>query len=98
MADRKVNPGNAVYTATKFGARALHEAMLVESRGTGVRATLVSPGPTDTAIWDPYDPDHRPGFTPRARMLRPEHIAGAVVWALSQPAEVNVDELRLSST
>ena len=37
--------------------------------GTGVRLTLVSPGPTDTAVWDPVDPDHREGFVPRAAML-----------------------------
>ena len=33
----------------------------------GVRATLVSPGPVDTELWDPIDPDNRAGFTPRAR-------------------------------
>lgn len=96
VADRAVFPGNAAYAASKHAARALHEVLREELRGTGVRASLVSPGPTDTPLWDPIDPDHQPGFTPRARMLRPTDVAEAIRWVLSQPATVNVDELRLS--
>ena len=96
VADRSVFPGNGAYAASKFGARALHEVMRAELRGSGVRATLVSPGPTDTSLWDPIDPDARPGFTPRAMMLRPDAVADAVLYALTRPGAVNVDELRLS--
>jgi NADP-dependent 3-hydroxy acid dehydrogenase YdfG len=96
IADRASFPGNAAYAASKFGLRALHEVLRAELRGTGVRATLVSPGPVDTALWDPIDPDHRPGFTPRAQMLDPDAVAGAVDYAVTVPASVNVDELRLS--
>jgi NADP-dependent 3-hydroxy acid dehydrogenase YdfG len=96
VADRKAYPGNALYAATKFGARGMHEVLREETRGTGVRAILISPGPTDTDIWNPVDPDSKPGFTPRAKMLRPKSVAGAVLWAVTQPADVNVDELRLS--
>ena len=46
---------------------------------TGVRATLVSPGPVDTALWDAVDPDNRPGFSPRSTMLKPEAVAAAVM-------------------
>jgi NADP-dependent 3-hydroxy acid dehydrogenase YdfG len=67
-----------------------------ELRGSGVRATLVSPGPVDTPLWDPVDPDRRPGFTPRAMMLSPEAVADAVLYVVAQPPDVNVDELRLS--
>lgn len=96
VADRKAYPGNALYAATKFGARGMHEVLREETRGTGVRATLVSPGPVNTDIWDPVDPDNTPGFTPRAQMLEPAAIAQAVLWAVTLPASVNVDELRLS--
>ena len=98
VADRAAYPGNALYSATKFGARGMHEVLREETRGTGVRATLVSPGPTDTEIWDAVDPDSRPGFTPRAKMMKPGDVARAVLWAVTQPAHVNVDELRLSRT
>ena len=96
IADRNAFPQNAAYAASKFGLRGLHEVLRAELRGSGVRASLVSPGPVDTALWDVVDPDRRPGFTPRAMMLTPVAVADAVLFVLSQPSEVNVDELRLS--
>ena len=96
IADRATFPGNAAYAASKYGARALHEVVRAELRGTGVRASLVSPGPVDTPLWDALDPDNRPGFTPRAAMLPAEAVADAVLWVATRPPETNVDELRLS--
>lgn len=96
IADRMIFPDNSAYAASKFGARAMHEVLRAELKGSGVRATLVSPGPVDTRLWDELDPDNRPGFTPRAEMLAPAAVAAAVEFALTRPAEVNVDELRLS--
>lgn len=96
IADHAAFPENAAYAASKFGARALHEVLRAETRGTGVRASLISPGPVDTALWDAIDPDTRPGFTPRAKMLPATAVADAVVWVATRPAESNIDELRLS--
>ena len=96
VADHVAYRDNVSYAATKFGVRGLHEAMRAELRGTGVRSTLVSPGPVNTAIWDPVNPDARPGFTRRADMLDASAVADAVLYALTRPAGVNVDELRLS--
>ncbi len=98
IADRAAFPQNGAYAASKFGARALHEVLRAELRGSGVRASLVSPGPTDTPLWDPLDPDNRPGFTPRAQMLPADAVASAVLYVLAQPPSVNVDELRLSAS
>lgn len=96
IADRVAFPENAAYAAGKFGMRGLHEVLRAELANSGVRATLISPGPVDTTLWDPIDPDNRPGFSPRTRMLRPESVADAVLYALAQPSEVSIDELRLS--
>ena len=96
IADHHAFPENGAYAAGKFGLRALHEVLRAELSGSGVRATLVSPGPVDTPLWDGLDPDTRPGFTPRARMLAPDAVADAVLFALLQPPAVNVDLLRLS--
>lgn len=96
VADRSAFPGNAAYAASKYGLRALHEVVRAETRGTGIRATLVSPGPVDTELWDPIDPDTRDGFTPRAQMLEPGAVAEAVHYAVTASAAINVDELRLS--
>ncbi len=98
VADRAIFPGNGAYAASKFGARALHETLRTELRGTGIRATLVSPAATDTPIWDAVDPDNTPGFPKRAEMLRATDVADAVVWAVTRKARVNVDELRLSAS
>lgn len=95
VADRRIFGGNGAYSASKFGARALHEVLREECAGTGVRTTLVAPAATDTPIWDPVDPDNTPGFPPRAAMLRPDDVADAVLWAVTRPSHVNVDELRI---
>ncbi len=60
-----------------------------------MHATLVSPGPTDTPLWDAVNPDERDGFTPRAAMLRPSAIADAVLFAVTREPAVNIDEIRL---
>lgn len=96
IADRVAFAENVAYAASKFGARAVHEVLRAELRGSGVRVSLVSPGPVDTALWDAVDPDSRPDLTPRARMLRPEAVAAAVLFTVTCEADVNVDELRLS--
>ena len=96
IADRATFPENGAYAASKFGLRALHEVMRAELRGTGVRASLVSPGPVDTPLWDPVAPETRPGFTPRSSMLAAAAVADAVLYVVTRPVELNIDELRLS--
>jgi NADP-dependent 3-hydroxy acid dehydrogenase YdfG len=96
IADRVIFPENSAYAASKFGARAMHEVLRAELKGSGVRATLVSPGPVDTEIWNDIDPDNKPGFTPRAEMLSADAVASAVEFAVTRSREVNIDELRLS--
>lgn len=97
IADRTIFTGNAAYSAAKFGLRAVHEVLRAELRGTGVRTTLISPAATDTEIWDTVtvtDPVANPHS--KRPMLDPDDVVGAVMFALTQPARVNVDELRLS--
>jgi len=96
VADRIAYPENAGYAAGKFGARAMHEVVRQELRGTGVRASLVSPGPVDTPLWDAIDPDTRPGVPARSQMLQATAVADAVCWVATRAPEVNIDELRLS--
>jgi NADP-dependent 3-hydroxy acid dehydrogenase YdfG len=91
----KAFPGNAAYSASKYGLKGLHEVLLEEIRGTGVRATLVEPAATDTGLWDPLDPDANPGLPNRADMLRPEDVAEAVVFAATRPDGVALPLLRI---
>jgi NAD(P)-dependent dehydrogenase (short-subunit alcohol dehydrogenase family) len=95
VADHTGFPENAAYAASKYGLRGLHETLAAEYQGSGVRLTLVSPGATDTTIWDPFTPERRPGFPSRAAMLRPEDVAEAVLFAATRPEHVQVDWIRL---
>jgi 3-oxoacyl-[acyl-carrier protein] reductase len=89
---------NSAYGASKYGLRGLHETLLAEYRGSGVRLTLVSPGATDTAVWDAVDPNNGEGFPRRADMLRPTDVAEAILFVATRPDHVLIDWLRLEST
>ncbi len=97
VADAQGFPGNAAYAASKYGVRGLHEVLTEEFSGSGIRFAIISPGPTDTAAWDPVNPDDHEGFTRRDQMLRPGDVAEAVVFILSRPAHVQVSSVRLGA-
>ncbi|HWA15353.1 MAG TPA: SDR family oxidoreductase [Gemmatimonadales bacterium] len=94
VADHTGFPQNSIYSATKYGLRGMHEALAAEYRES-VRFSLVSPGPTDTPIWDLPD---RPGVSPvrsRETMLKAEDVADAIVYVATRPARMHVELLRL---
>jgi NADP-dependent 3-hydroxy acid dehydrogenase YdfG len=95
-ADRTAFAGNAAYASSKFGARALHEVLRAESRGTGVRTTLLSPSSVDTSLWQ--DIRFLGSETPpdRSNMIQAASVAEALLFAVSQPPEVTIEELRMS--
>jgi len=95
ICDHRAFPENSAYTASKFGVRGLHQALAAEYQGSGVRFSLISPGATDTEIWDPFDPDAHAGLLPRALMLRPDDVAEAVAFVATRPPHANVEWLRL---
>jgi NADP-dependent 3-hydroxy acid dehydrogenase YdfG len=97
VADRTIFTGNAAYSAAKFGLRAVHEVLRAELRGTGVHASLIAPASTDTEIWNSVtitDPAGKPHST--RPLLNTDDVVAAVMFALTQPDRVNIDELRLS--
>ena len=98
ISDHRSFSGSAAYGASKFGVRGMHESIVVELGKTGVRTTLVSPGPVDTDIWDPIDPDSKSGFTKRKDMLRAEDVAEAVLFAVTRPERTAITEIRLLPT
>jgi NADP-dependent 3-hydroxy acid dehydrogenase YdfG len=82
VAGRVALPGS-LYSCTKWAVTAMAEAARQELEGSGVRVTLVEPGMVDTPFFD-----QRP-----QQALQPDDIARAVMYALSEPPHVNVNEL-----
>ncbi|MFJ8016981.1 SDR family oxidoreductase [Streptomyces sp. NPDC096339] len=91
----EVSPTAAVYCASKFAVRALSEGLRQESRGGDIRVTLVSPGVTESELADGIgDPDAREAMKAyRAVALPASAIAAAIAHAVSQPPEVDVNEI-----
>ncbi len=78
----------SLYSCTKFAVTAMGEALRLELDGTGVRVTLIEPGITDT----PFFEERQPG------MLVADDIARAVMYAVSQPPHVDVNEVLVRPT
>jgi NAD(P)-dependent dehydrogenase (short-subunit alcohol dehydrogenase family) len=85
--------GMSAYNAAKFGALGFTKALREEVRKQGVRILALIPGAIDTDIWQQFWPD-----APRAKMMKPETIAQAVVHAVSAPPEASVEELIIGPT
>jgi NADP-dependent 3-hydroxy acid dehydrogenase YdfG len=84
---RHAVPGS-FYSATKWAVTGLAEALRLQLTSTGVRVTLVEPGMTDTPFFD-----NQP-----ANALHAEDLARAVMYAVSQPPNVDVGELLIRPT
>jgi NADP-dependent 3-hydroxy acid dehydrogenase YdfG len=87
VAGRRVLPGS-MYSCTKHAVTAMGEAARQDLHGTGVRVTLIEPGMTDTPFFDNRPTD----------ALEDEDIARAVLYAVSQPPHVNVNEILVRPT
>ena len=75
-----------LYPATKAAVAAIAATVRAELRSTGVRVTVVEPGMVDTPLWP---------WRPEAPLLDPDDVARAVLWAVQQPATVDVNEILL---
>ena len=102
VAGRVANPGASGYAATKFGVVAFSEAVRREVYADKVRVTVIEPGLVLTELGDHItNPGMKAGLEQRkAAMegLEAEDIAAAVLYAVTQPARVNVNEILLRPT
>jgi len=93
VAGRRALPGS-LYSATKHAATALGESLRTELRqmreNNSIRVTVIEPGTVDTPFFDKGPPSSRP--------LEDEDIASAVLYALSQPERVDVNEILVRPT
>ena len=82
VAGRRALPGS-LYRATKHAVTAMAEAARQDLNDTGVRVTSIEPGMVDTPFFD----------NPVSDALEPDDIARAVMFAVPQPAHVDVNEI-----
>lgn len=78
----------SMYGATKWAVTGIGHNLREELRGTGVRVTLIEPGMVDTPFFD----------EPPKQAMRSEDIADAILYAVSQPARVDVNEIFVRPT
>jgi NADP-dependent 3-hydroxy acid dehydrogenase YdfG len=88
VAGRRALPGS-LYSATKHAVTAMGEAARLDFNDTGVRVTLIEPGMVDTPFFD---------NPPQIAALQADDIARAVMFAVSQPPHVDVNEILIRPT
>jgi NADP-dependent 3-hydroxy acid dehydrogenase YdfG len=93
VAGKTAYPYWSLYDASKFGLRAVTEAVAEEQRGNRIKVAGIYPGAVDTAIWGGLELEHEPGHE---GMLRPDVVADAVVYILRQPGQVFTSDITLA--
>lgn len=95
VAGHEVFPSSSVYSATKFAVRALSMGMEKELAKTGIRVTNISPGAVQTELTEHITDKEVLDLFGQKEMatLQADDIARSVLYAVSQPAGVNVNEV-----
>ncbi|NTJ45297.1 SDR family oxidoreductase [Agrobacterium larrymoorei] len=100
VAGHKVSaPGGTVYCGTKFAVRAISEGLRIEA-GSHIRTTIISPGAVDSELkFGSSDPQARAAIIELYKAAIPtETIAHAIAYAISQPDNVDINEILLRPT
>ena len=99
---RVASPNGGVYAATKFGVNAFSESLRQEHSADGVRVVVVEPGFTATElashITNPAMQAAARNLSNSMRTLHAEDVANAVIYAISQPEHVSLNEILLRPT
>ncbi|HEX7941689.1 MAG TPA: SDR family NAD(P)-dependent oxidoreductase [Gemmatimonadaceae bacterium] len=101
VAGRKVTPGGAVYAATKHAVRALSEGLRQEVKPYNIRTTVISPGAVATELPDSItEPDVSKNIHEfyEAFAIPADSFVHAVAFAMSQPEDVDINEILFRST
>jgi NAD(P)-dependent dehydrogenase (short-subunit alcohol dehydrogenase family) len=90
----RANPAWSAYSASKFGLRALADALREEEAGTGVRVTSVFPGRTATAMQEKVHAQEGKEYD-EGRWIRPETVADAIIGVIDLPRDATVPEISI---
>ena len=99
VAGHKVFPGAAVYCATKYAVKALSEGLRLEA-GDEIRSTNISPGAVATELTSTItDPDAAKAAEELYKVaISADSVARAIVYAIEQPHDVDINEIILRPT
>ena len=101
-AGRTAGARHSGYSASKWGVTAFSESMRQELAPFGIRVTVVEPGATTTEVGDSIrNPGDRAAIqthVSRGGIMHADDVAGAIVFALKQPPNVNVREIWIAPT
>lgn len=101
-AGRTVRATAGVYNATKWGVGAFSEALRQEVHGKNIRVTIIEPGIVETELREHItDETTKKAINKMAdgmRQLKSEDIANSIIYALTQPDHVNVNEILIRPT
>jgi NADP-dependent 3-hydroxy acid dehydrogenase YdfG len=101
-AGRTAGARHSGYSASKWGVTAYSESMRQELAPLGIRVTVVEPGATITEVGDsirnPGDRAAIQAHVSRGGIMHADDVAGAIVFALKQPPNVNVREIWIAPT
>jgi len=101
VAGHKVRPGGVVYSATKHAVRVISEGLRQEVKPYNIRTTIISPGAVATELPNSVtEPDVAQGIQKfyEAVAIPADSFARAVVYAMSQPEDVDVNEILFRPT
>jgi NADP-dependent 3-hydroxy acid dehydrogenase YdfG len=101
VAGHKVGAGGAVYSATKHAVRIISEGLREEVKAYNLRTTIISPGAVDTESPNSIsEPDVAEGFQKfyKETAIPADSFARAVAFAISQPEEVDINEILFRPT
>ncbi len=101
VAGHKVRPGGVVYSATKTAVRVLSEGLRQEVKPYNIRTTVISPGAVDTELPNTIsDPDLAKGIREfyASTAIPADSFARAVEFAMSQPEDVDINEILFRPT
>ena len=101
VAGHKIRPGATVYAATKFAVRALSEGLRMEVKPYNIRTTIISPGAVATELPNTItEPDTAARIHKfyEEMAISADSFARAVVFAISQPEDVDVNEILFRPT
>jgi NADP-dependent 3-hydroxy acid dehydrogenase YdfG len=100
VAGHKVRPGAAVYAATKHAVRALSEGLRLEVKPYNIRTTVISPGAVATELPNSItEPDVAANVKKIYEVaIAPDAFARAVIYAMSQPDDVDINEILFRPT